>query len=636
MSVVSVAYRRTAALMSVSLFSLVALEIPAIVEGAIAEELHQVANETAAAEAPGEQKGEAKVKVSDKSALTPSATVNLVNLLREQGVLTQEQADSIIPQLDDETFVTRQAVNDANTKAEEAAKAATAAASAAMPAGSRRVSYVPESVKRQMRDEIRKEVMSQAKNEGWASPGAYPEWASRIRFHGDIRGRFEGQFFPGGGYNATDGQMVDFNSINTGSAYDLSDLSNPFINAPLYNTTEDRQRFRLRARLGMDADLADGFTAGMRLATGSDNSPVSTNQTVGSSGGNFSKYAIWLDRAYLKYKPEASPFDYYGLLSNMTLSVGRFNNPFWGATDLVWDADLGFDGAALQATRELRQGFTMFAVAGAFPIFNTALDFSSTEATKFESDDKYLLGGQVGFNWQATSTVAFTLGASVFDYSNVKGELSKPCDLTRSRSCSTDALRPSFAQKGNTYTLLRDIIPTPENNSGKEDQFQYFGLASDFRPLVVSGRLDFGNFHPVHVVVDGEFVWNTAFNVNGKYAQNNLGPDTTGPGDDNYGPFEGGDIGWMAKLTIGHQAFTRFGDWDAHIGYKYLESDATLDAFVDSDFGLGGTNLKGYFLGASFALSKSVTTSATWMSANSIAGAPYAVDLLQVDLNAKF
>jgi Putative porin len=73
-----------------------------------------------------------------------------------------------------------------------------------------------------------------------------------------------------------------------------------------------------------------------------------------------------------------------------------------------------------------------------------------------------------------------------------------------------------------------------------------------------------------------------------------------------------------------------------HAGYKYLESDATLDAFADSDFGLGGTNLKGYFVGGNLGLSNNVWTSLRWMSATGIAGVPYAVDVLLVDVNAKF
>ena len=55
-----------------------------------------------------------------------------------------------------------------------------------------------------------------------------------------------------------------------------------------------------------------------------------------------------------------------------------------------------------------------------------------------------------------------------------------------------------------------------------------------------------------------------------------------------------------------------------------------------NSFGLGGTNLKGYFLGGNLGLGENVWATLRWMSANNIAGTPFAVDVLQVDLNARF
>jgi len=573
--------------------------------------------------------------ISKKKPVGPNSQVTLLNLLVKQGVLTEDQVADLVKQAQEEDYVARQAARDAATKAEEANKTATAAAAAASPPGSKRVTYVPEIVKRQLRDDLRKEVMAQAKNEGWASPGLYPEWASRIRFSGDFRARWEAIRHPSG-YNSV-GRIYDFNAVNTGSAYDVSNISNPNFSAPLYNTTENRERSRLRARLGLEADLDEGFTAGMRIATGSDSSPVSTNQTMGGSGGNFSKYSLWLDRAYLRYEPfkSAGSQSFVGQTS-VNLTVGRFDNPFWNPTELMWDADLGFDGIAMQARHELSSGFTPFAVAGAFPVFNTSLDFASVEGAKFKSEDKYLFGGQLGFLWQPMPLIAITFGASIFDFHNVQARLSSPCDLSVAKDCDTDTLRPSFAQKGNTYTYLRDIIPNAANGNGTTNQYQYFGLAGAYRPAVFASRLEFAHFDPVHIALDGEYVWNTAFNrgTMERLAINNRAADQVS-GVTN-GAYEGGNKGWLARVTVGNTKLQKFGDWNVSGGYKYLESDATVDAFVDSDFGLGGTNLKGYFLGANYALSKSVYGSARWLSANQIAGAPYAVDLFQLDLNAKF
>jgi hypothetical protein len=561
--------------------------------------------------------------VSDAKPLSSNTTINLVNLLVKQGVIKEEQAQALIRQADDEAYVSRQAAKDAAAKADEAAKAANAATAAASPPGTRHVTYVPEVVKRQLREEIKKEVMAKAQKENWASPGAYPEWAQRIRFSGDVRTRYQGSFFPTGNDQL---HAFNFNTVNTGSPYDLN--SNSFF--PTYNATQDRHQFRLRARLGMEADIFNGFTAGMRIATGENSSPVSTNQTLGTGGGNFSKYSLWLDRGYLKHQS----WD-----GNLAVSVGRFDNPFWSPSDLVWHKDLGFDGFAVQGKYEIAKDITPFAVAGAFPIYNTDFnigtnfDANTGAVTKFASHDKWLFGGQAGLTARLASESAFRFAVAYYDFANVQGQLSSPCPVqSASDLCDTDLTRPSFAQKGNTYRTLRNIASDP--TVLVPPLYQYFGLVGQYRPVVGSVQLDLGHFHPVHIVLDGEYVWNSAFDrgLMNTYAENNR----VGTPDGSTGPFNGGNQGWLARVTVGNKEVKHRWDWNVHAGYKYLESDATIDAFVDSDFGLGGTNLKGYFVGGNVGLSENVWASLRWMSANNIAGVPYAVDVVQFDVNARF
>jgi hypothetical protein len=570
--------------------------------------------------------------VSRNAAPSANATVNLINLLVKQGVLTDEQAAALVKQADDEAYVARQAVSSATAKAEDATKTASTAANAVSPPGTKRVTYVPEIVKQQLRDDLRKEVMEKAQREGWASPGQYPEWTHRLRFYGDLRTRYEGDFFPKG--NAP---LVNFNAINTGSPFleDNINAVNPYL-PPTYNTTQDRNRFRFRARLGLDADLFNGLTAGLRIASGENSSPVSTNQTFGASGGNFSKYALWLDRAFLRYQAWQDDF---------AISVGRFDNPFWSPTDLVWYKEIGFDGIAAQAKYEILDGVTPFAVAGAFPVFNTDLNagLNTSDLTgpvKLPSRDKWLFGGQVGLSARLNPETEMKVAVAYFDFTNVQGQLSSPCQvLAASDTCDTDLLRPPFAQKGNTYMALRNIpaiiAPNPTLN------YQFYGLASAFRPLVASAQLDFAQFNPYHIILDGEYVRNTAWNqadVAAKVLVNFLptGPTvgcTSTPCPQIY---TGGNQGWMGRLTVGNRELKALWDWNAFAGYKWLESDAVVDAFTDSDFGLGGTNLKGYFVGGNVALGPNVWLTGRWMSANQVAGAPYAVDVFQFDLNARF
>jgi hypothetical protein len=70
--------------------------------------------------------------------------------------------------------------------------------------------------------------------------------------------------------------------------------------------------------------------------------------------------------------------------------------------------------------------------------------------------------------------------------------------------------------------------------------------------------------------------------------------------------------------------------------YRSLEGDAVMDAFNDPDFHVGGTNAKGYTIGAKYGLGPGVWVRLRWMSADEIDGPPLSIDVLQLDLNAKF
>lgn len=552
------------------------------------------------------------------------STLSMLEAMVANGVISQAQADKIL--------------KDAETR--DAARAT----EAPLPAGTKRVTYVPEMVRKQIKEELRNEVLTQAKQEGWATPNQVPEWTQRIKLKGDIRGRYEGVYYPDGN-EIYSSDRIDFNAINTSSPLALVHSNNSVHNnIPYYDADQNRERMRLRARLGVDADLGEGFSTGMRIATGSGSDPVSTNQSLGASGGDFSKYQIWLDRAFIHW--DAIKDKEMGL----TLDVGRFDNPFF-ATDLIWDDDLGFDGLAVTGRYRVEKGLTPFAAVGAFPIYNTALNFSSNQAEKTASHDKWLYGLQAGTDWQPHKNTGLKFGAAYYHFKNISGKLSSPCDIqdpvdtdkaSSSVSCDTDLTRPSFAQKGNTYMALRDLSATPygiNDTSGDDlvdyngDEYQYYGLATPFRVLSLTGRLDYDGLKPrglgdIRVSVDGEFVKNLAFDKDTVAAKavNNI----------ENGAYEGGDTGYMLRLKVGSPKLADRWDWNTSLTYKYLESDAVVDGFTDSDFGMGGTNLKGFVVGGNLALAKNVWTTLRWLSADSIAGAPYSVDAVQADLTARF
>src|SRR5690606_21580859 len=88
--------------------------------------------------------------------------------------------------------------------------------------------------------------------------------------------------------------------------------------------------------------------------------------------------------------------------------------------------------------------------------------------------------------------------------------------------------RPAFAQKGNTYRPLRNIVPSVINDFGTSYQYQYFGLASPFRVVAATGRLDYDGWEPVRISLVGEYSKNTAFDQDAinAVAVNNRGPNS--------------------------------------------------------------------------------------------------------------
>lgn len=528
-------------------------------------------------------------------------TINLIRRLVEKGVLSQADANDVIRLAEQDTL---------------AAKSATPSSSAttsAIAADTVRVAYVPEFVKKQIRDEVKQEVLAQAREERWAAPRTLPEWVNRYTLFGDLRLRAEGIFYPAGNDNT--GAFPNFNAINTGAPFDVA--GSTF--SPQNNVDRDRQRERLRLRLGADIDLGENYTAAARLATGENNSPVTTNQSLGATGG-FSKYAVWLDRAFIRYQS--------GLLA---FTAGRFDNPFF-STPLIFDEDLGFDGIVASAKLVHSNQLKSFATLGAFPVYNSSLNFSSIQPAKFKSQDKWLLGGQMGSELSPSKDITIKFGGAYYYFHNIAGKLSSPfTPINALDNGDTDETRPAFAQSGNTYIPLRQIVPNVLNNFGTLNQYQYFGLATAFHEVALTARIDYNNLQPFQLSLIGEWVNNVAFHRGSikKRAVNNLGVGGTGD-------FAGGQNAWNLEFRLGSAALIQRGDWSVSLGYRYLETDALVDGFTDSDFGNGGTNLQGFTLGGAFALSRRTSLGLRWLSTSNIAGPRYKNDILQFDFSGKF
>ena len=547
--------------------------------------------------------GAASLPAHAAPAPSENATINLIRLLVQQGVLKPEQANALVAQAEAEANAARQATPDRGASVAQA--------------GDVRVPYIPQTVRDQIRDEVKAEVMVQAKEENWAQPNTFPDWVSRITVEGDVRVRDESRLYNGGNSN----EITDFAKLNAKGPYDV----NPNTNGgypPMLNTREDRRnQLRIRARLGVRAEMSEAWSAGIRLATGSDDSPVSTSQTL---GGGMGKKDIWLDQAYLTYRPAKWA----------TVTGGRIANPF-ESTDTLFSNDLNFDGIAAIFKQPLQgRDVTLFGTLGAFATEYANNGWNSSSMNEGATENKWLLGAQMGADWKINPQNSLRGALAYYHFDNIAGQRSSSCSpWAGAENCDTDWSRPAFMQKGNTLFLLRNIAPNPLNPADTP-QPQYVGLASKFDLLDLNLRWDTRVFDGLGLRLNGNYIRNLAYSKN-KMASRSQGYIVNNFGDN--GDIESGPNAWMLQATLGRSYdLKEKGDWLAFVGYKYIQPDALPDAFNDSSFHQGGTNARGYYIGAGYAFEKNVYGVFRWMSTKEIYGPPLAIDTMQFEINARF
>lgn len=382
-------------------------------------------------------------------------------------------------------------------------------------------------IKTETREEIRKEVV-QGKSE------SLPQWIQNIKFKGDFRTRYQFKRKRG---------------------------------------SSDENQGRIRLRQGVEAKVNDKMKVGFGLATGSTSDPRSTNITFGGDSTTPASFkSIIVDYAYGQYSPT----------SWLTLTAGKFKNPIWQPSDLLWDGDLNPEGGNFQISYPLSPYTVLFFNGESFIMGYDSAKGSDTVMWSFQPGIKY--------NWQ--DKVNIRAAVAGYFFSNLKGKGKYAKWATNS------------VDSANQYKYNYNVV-NPSIQIGIKDPFADMGI-----PLLAK--------YVPYLSLFGDFAYN---------------PDPeTGRG--------GFDIG----MKFGAEKVGALGQWQAKVLFAKLGRDAFLDIFPDSDRYSGKTNMrsleaelqyglgKNTFLGIDYYWSRSLSK----QTSGATQGSYIPEQLVQVDWNLKW
>jgi hypothetical protein len=499
--------------------------------------------------------------------------VGVLEQLVDSGVIKEDEARKIVDK----------AEADALTEANQTR------ASDAVGPNTVRVAYVPDIVKDQLRTQIKselkaevtQEVIDQAHQDGWGVPGALPAWITDIKWRADVRVRSDSVLFAN---DNAQGFYRNFQAINEAGGVAAAGQK------ALLNVSEDVHQMNERLRVGFDTRLSDDWSMGLRVTTGNEGNPVTRNVSFSQYNAPWNAY---VDLAYARYRS-----------TYLIFNAGRFENPFL-STNLVYDDDLTFEGVAFT-------GMLPFDLGGAQDRAFLTVGYFPLDQIELSSRDKYLLGAQLGGQF-AIGGSTLGVGVAYYDFSNINGTRNAP------GSTKENFTAPSFVQKGNT---MFDIVNDTDPGTG------LYALAAQYTLVDTSLVFDSGPLfgrsgEPIHLKFTGDYVTNVGYDEGDIFQA--TGVHVPGKTD-----------GYQFELSVGMPDIDRFGAWRIAAMFRHLERDAVVDAFTDSDFHRGGTDAEGWGLDVLYGVARNTWMRMRYSTANEIEGPPLGIDLLQIDLNAKF
>jgi chaperonin cofactor prefoldin len=310
----------------------------------------------------------------------------------------------------------------------------------------------------------------------------------------------------------------------------------------------DRNRDRDRIRARLNANFRVNDTVtGVLAITTGSTDPRSGNQTLTDQNA---RKDFDLDKAYVVWAPNAQ----------WKVTAGKQAYAWTRSPGLFYDSDVSPEGISVNYATG-----NFFAATFYDWLAERALSFSNVSTGT--NTDSIMFGAQVGYKIPVSDTVKMTVAASYMDFDGVQGWNPLFGASSFGNTTTTSAAVCNRTLAAGTACLLSDY-----------DIVEAFGDVT----ASVGGK-------PLRFFID--YAKNTAAEVN-PVAGEKL------------------DTAYSAGISYGAAAAAK-GTWEIGVLYQKVEKDALFGQLLDSDFGDGNTDTKGFALRGGYTVARNWTVNAT-------------------------
>ncbi len=370
-------------------------------------------------------------------------------------------------------------------------------------------------------------------------------------------------------------------------------------------TLTDRERYRIR--FGADYYYSDHFKAGFELesATAGD----TANQTF---GGMFAKASINVGKIYLQYQP----------IDELTLVAGKFSNPWYTTTDIVYSLDLNPEGGAELFSYTFPLGGSSGSAGGdpkdmkdAHPIMDDSSSLTvafnavqylyvngneSTVTPGLNNNDVLIIGNQIPVTWKINKDLTVKVAPGFTFYTgggNVNYDTGVP----------TNTSSLSGADNGTVFYGTANSAVDPVFYSPRE--------ADDLAIFSAPGEFEFSIAKlPVRAYWDFEYNTEGAARTQDVYLQHTdlIAPYNTGVTATAAARNRdlNDAVAWGAGLQFG--ANKKKGDWSALGEFRQIGLSAVDQNINGTDYGDSYANQQGFKLASAYNFTDFLTGTVTF------------------------